>query len=159
MDKKTAVYICTGCGIGGALDIEKLSAIATDDYSAAACRNHSAFCSPEGVELIKKDIAEEGINTVIIAACSLRVNYDVFDFGPDKIVERVNLREQVVWSHEPGNEDTQMLAEDNLRMGCVKAKDIQLPVPYKADEEYSKIRPDRGRSISVTPLHPGRRQL
>jgi len=138
MDKKTAVYICTGCGIGDALDIEKLSGIATDDYGAAVCRNHPAFCGPEGVELIKKDIEEEGINTVIVAACSLRVNYDVFDFGPDKIVERVNLREQVVWSHEPGNEDTQMLAEDNLRMGCVKAKDIQLPVPYKADEEYSK---------------------
>jgi quinone-modifying oxidoreductase subunit QmoB len=138
MDKKTAVYICTGCGIGDALDIEKLSGIATDDYSIPVCKDHPFLCGPEGVDLIKKDMEEEGINTVIIAACSLRVNYDVFDFGSDKIVERVNLREQVAWSHEPGNEDTQMLGEDNLRMGCVKAKDTQLPVPFKADEAYSK---------------------
>lgn len=138
MDKKTAVYICTGCGIGDALDIEKLAGIATDDYSVPVCKNHPFLCGPEGVELIKKDMDDEGVNTAIIAACSQRVNYDVFDFGPDKIVERVNIREQVVWSHEPGDEDTQMLAEDNLRMGCVKANDTDLPEPFKAEEEYSK---------------------
>jgi len=138
MEKKTAVYICTGCGIGDALDIEKLSGIATDDYSVPVCKHHPFLCGPEGVELIKKDMEDDGINTAIIAACSPRVNYDVFDFGPEKIVERVNIREQVVWSHEPGDEDTQMLAEDNLRMGCVKANDTELPEPFKAEEEYSK---------------------
>jgi len=138
MDKKTAVYICTGCGIGDALDIEKLSGIATDDCSVPICKNHPFLCGPEGLEIMKKDIEEQGANTVIIVACSQRVNYDVFDFGPGRIVERVNVREQVVWSHEPGNEDTQMLAEDNLRMGCVKANDTELPEPFKAEEEYSK---------------------
>ncbi len=138
MDKKTALYICTGCGIGDALDVEKLSAIATDDYSVPICKSNPFLCGSDGVELIKQDIEGEGVNTIIIAGCSLRVNYDVFDFGPDKIVERVNLREQVVWSHEPGDEDTQMLAEDNIRVGCVKADRTELPVPFKAEEEYSK---------------------
>ena len=138
MEKKTAVYICTGCGIGDALDIEQLAGIATDDYSVPICRNHAFLCGSEGVELIKKDMEGEGVNTALIVACSQRVNYDVFDFGPDKIVERVNIREQVVWSHEPGDEDTQMLAEDNLRMGCSKVKDTQLPEAFKAEEEYSK---------------------
>ncbi|MFZ0450139.1 MAG: hydrogenase iron-sulfur subunit [Desulfatiglandaceae bacterium] len=138
MDKKTALYICTGCGIGDAMDVEKLSAIATDDYSVPLCKSNPFLCGPDGVELIKQDVEDEGVNTIIIAACSQRVNYDVFNFGADKIVERVNLREQVAWSQEPQNEDTQMLAEDNIRLGCVKANDTQLPVPFKAEEAYSK---------------------
>lgn len=138
MDKKTAVYICTGCGIGDALDVDPIKQLATDELSIPLCKDHPFLCGEEGVELIKKDIEGEGVNTIIICACSQRVNYDVFDFGPDKIVERVNFREQVAWSQAPKEEDTQMLAEDNLRMGCSKAKDTELPEAYKAEEEYSK---------------------
>ncbi len=138
MDKKTALYICTGCGIGDALDIEQLKEEGTEDFTIAQIKEHPFLCGPEGVELIQKDIEEEGINTIIIAACSPRVNYDVFDFGPDKIVDRANLREQVAWSQPPGEEDTQMLAEDTLRMSCARADNTQLPEPYKAEEEYSK---------------------
>ncbi len=138
MDKKTALYICTGCGIGDALDVEKLSAIATDDYSVPICKSNPFLCGSDGVQIIKQDIEGEGVNTILIAACSLRVNYDVFSFGADKIVERINLREQVAWSQEPRNEDTQMLAEDNIRLGCVKANSTELPVPFKAEEAYSK---------------------
>jgi len=138
MDKKTAVYLCTGCGIGDALDIEKLSEVASDEFKVPICKNHPFLCGSEGLELIKKDIEGEGVNTIVIAACSGRVNYDVFDFGPDKILERVNIREQVAWCQPAQEEDTQMLAEDYLRMGCSRAKDTQLPVPFKAEEEYSK---------------------
>jgi quinone-modifying oxidoreductase subunit QmoB len=38
------------------------------------------------------------------------------------ILERVNLREHVAWSHEPNNDDTQQLAEDYLTMGLVRAQ-------------------------------------
>jgi len=138
MDKKTAVYICTGCGIGNALEIDSIKDLATGDLGIPMCKDHAFLCGAEGVDVIKKDIADEGVNTVIIAACSGRVNYDVFNFGPDKIVERINLREHVAWSQVPKEEDTQMLAEDYLRMGCSKANDTELPEPYKAEEEYSK---------------------
>ena len=120
MDKNIALYTCTGCGIGDAVDISAVSDIAADDYSVPICKDHGALCSPEGVELIKQDIDGEGVNTIIIAACSQRVNYDVFDFGSDKIVERVNFREQMSWSQPPKEEDTQMLAEDLIRMSCAK---------------------------------------
>ncbi|MDY6852630.1 MAG: hypothetical protein SV487_11240, partial [Thermodesulfobacteriota bacterium] len=68
MEKKTAVYICTGCGIGDALDIEELSKVATGEYKAPICKNHPFLCSPEGVGLIKSDIESEGVNTLVIAA-------------------------------------------------------------------------------------------
>jgi len=137
MEKKLAAYICTGCGIGDALDIEQLGKLATEEESIPICRTHPNLCSQEGVELIKKDMEGEGANTLIIAACSPRVMYDVFDFE-NCIVDRVNLREQVVWSQKPGEEDTQMMAEDYLRMSAAKVNAMELPEPYQPEEEISK---------------------
>src|SRR5512135_1240846 len=161
MEKKLGVYICGGCSISEGLNLEKLSLIATKEYKVPVCKNHQALCSDEGVELIKKDMEAEGVNTVVIAACSGRVKYDVFDFGAENIVERVNIREQVVWSHDwtkqvkvktkdaegkevvkeetQRNDDTQMLAEDYLRMGIVKAQKINQVDPYLLENVEKSI--------------------
>ena len=84
MDKKLGVYLCSGCSIGDSLDIEALEKVATSEYSAIICKNNSFLCNKEGIELINKDIKDEGINTVVIGACSPRVNYDIFRFGEDE---------------------------------------------------------------------------
>jgi quinone-modifying oxidoreductase subunit QmoB len=151
MDKKYGVYICTGCGIGDALDIEALGGVAKEE--GFPVQTHSMYCGKEGVESIKKDIDENGVNTLIIAACSQRVNYDVFKYD-GCIVDRVNLREQVVWSHprsefpaltEEQKDDgesfdrLQMLADDYLRMGMAKVGKIDLPEPYKVEAFNRKI--------------------
>lgn len=128
MALKLEVYLCTGCGIGEALDTEKLCNIAKEEFNIEA-KTNAFLCSPEGVASMKKDIKRDGADTIVIAACSPRVNWDVFSLEP-LIVERVNLREQVVWSHIPNNEDTQMLAEDYLRMGIVKARSTEPLEPY-----------------------------
>ena len=133
MAKKVGAYICTGCGIGDALDVEALSKVATKEKKLQICKTHPFLCGPEGVELIKQDL-QEGVDGVVIAACSQRVNTDVFDFGPSVVVERVNLREQCIWCHPANDEDTQMLAEDQLRMGIVKAQQMEPPEPYKVEE-------------------------
>jgi quinone-modifying oxidoreductase subunit QmoB len=137
MEKKIAVYICSGCGIGDALDIEKLGKVATEESSVPICKNHSNLCSEEGAALIKNDIDNEGANTIIIAACSQRVMYDVFNFD-NCIVDRVNIREQVAWCQKPGDEDTQMMAEDYLRMALAKVDTMELPEPFQPEEEISR---------------------
>ena len=96
MDKKLGVYICTGCGIGDSLDIEALKKVATKEFKAPVCKTHSWLCGSEGVEMIKADIANEGVNNLSLVACSPRVKYDVFDFGA-VLMDRVNVREQVAW--------------------------------------------------------------
>lgn len=151
MDKKYSVYICTGCGIGDALDIKGLCGVPEEE--GVPVKTHSFLCGKEGVEVIKKDIADEGVNTIVIAGCSRRVNYDVFKFD-GCIVDRVDLREQVVWSHprskypvvtEEQKDDgihfdsLQMLAEDYLKMGMVKVEKIDLPEPYKVETFTRKI--------------------
>ncbi|MCX7914279.1 MAG: hydrogenase iron-sulfur subunit [Thermodesulfovibrionales bacterium] len=131
MSKKIGVYICTDCEIGKALNIEQLIKVATK-MKAPVVKAHSALCLKEGVDFIKEDMAKEGVNAVVIAACSPRVNYDVFNLGTP-LIERVNLREQVVWTHKPNDEDTQMMAEDYIRMGILKMSRMEAPEPYKAE--------------------------
>ncbi len=143
MEKKIGVYICGGCGISGALDVEKLADTAKKEYKVAALV-HPYMCSAEGAGLIRKEMAESGINGLVIAACSPRVKTEIFTFDPRNTVsDRVNLREQVVWSHvtkpaegQKFDEDIQMLAEDQLRMGIVRVQNMDPPEPYLG--EFSK---------------------
>ena len=137
MEKKVAVYICAGCGIGEALDIEQLAKVASEGGKASLCRSHHNLCGRDGVELIRRDISDEGANILIITACSPRVMGDVFRFE-GCVVERANIREQVVWCQQPNDEDTQMMAEDYLRMGMAKAIHTDLPAPYQPEGVMSK---------------------
>lgn len=139
MDKKTGVYICTGCSIGESLDIGSLSKVATKEGKVPVCKSHAFYCGSEGVAQIKSDIENEGVNTVLIAACSSRVNYDVFDFGPSIIMERVNLREQITWCHPANDEDTQMMAEDALRMSLAKTNHIHQPESFQGENMVKTI--------------------
>ncbi|HDD36092.1 MAG TPA: CoB--CoM heterodisulfide reductase iron-sulfur subunit A family protein, partial [Archaeoglobus veneficus] len=134
VEKKLGVYICTGCDID-LLDIERLKKVAQEEYNVEA-KVHPHLCG-EGVKIIEDDIAN-GVNTIVIAACSPRVNTDVFNFE-NCIVERANLREGVVWCqeiNEETKEEVQRMAEDYLRMAIVKAQKSDLPEPYI--EETSK---------------------
>jgi quinone-modifying oxidoreductase, subunit QmoB len=139
MEKKIGVYICTGCGIGDAIESAALVKVGGGEYKVPICKEHHFLCSKEGASLIRADLSEAGVNTIVIAACSPRVMTDIFDFGQDIVMERVNLREQVVWSHPANDEDTQMLAEDQLRMGIVKAKEAEPPEPYVAEDVSKRI--------------------
>ncbi len=134
MEERTfAAYLCKGCGIGETLDFADLTKVATREAKLKNVKEHDILCSPEGLEMIKQDIANEGVNCLVIAACSPRVKYEEFDF-PGCIVERVNLRELVAWTQEPNHPETQALAGDYLRMYGAKIKKTGLPEPFEGEE-------------------------
>ncbi|MBW1650482.1 MAG: FAD-dependent oxidoreductase [Deltaproteobacteria bacterium] len=150
MDKKYSVYICTGCGIGDNLDIKQLCEVPEEE--GMTVKTHPFLCSKKGVSLIKEDIAN-GTNAISIAGCSRRVNYDVFQFE-NCIVDRVPLREQVVWimsrdkypmpTDEQKDDDEfidppQFAAADYLKMSIIKLQKITIPEPYKTDTFSKKI--------------------
>lgn len=150
MDKKYGVYICEGCGIGEALDVEAIKAVA--DEEGLTAKTNPILCGPEGVDFLKQEI-EGGVNTLVLCACSRRVHFDTFRFE-GSIVERVNLREGVVWSHprsefpalteeQQADEEmfdrVQMMAEDYLKMGMARVEKVDLPEPYKLENFSDKI--------------------
>ena len=135
MDDKIGCYICKGCDIAKAVDIDKLIG-AAKEKKVAICRTHEAFCNPEGLEIIKNDIKNEGVNKIVLGACSPRVFPEIFDFGEDILIDRAVLREHVAWCHPAGDEDTQLLAEDVIRMSVAKVEAVEVPEPLI--EETSK---------------------
>ncbi|MFH2050753.1 MAG: hydrogenase iron-sulfur subunit [bacterium] len=134
MDKKIGLYICKGCDIGSSLDCDKL--IEEHKSKVAVCKTHDTLCNDDGIKFIKDDIAGEGLNRVVIAACSNRYFPELFDFGHEVMTERVALREYVTYSHEPNDEDTQTLADDYINMGISKVTNTEIPEPHI--EETSK---------------------
>ncbi len=137
MSEKVGVYLCSGCDIGECLDQQKLVDIATSEYSLPIVRTSPAFCL-EDARQIQDDIERVGLDGVVIAACSPRVNTDVFGFD-SAFVERVNIREQVAWTHPPNEEETQSLADDYLRMGIVRAQKSTAPSPYTEANERTVL--------------------
>jgi quinone-modifying oxidoreductase subunit QmoB len=135
MDTKIGVFICNGCDIAKSIDVEKVLEAAGEN-EAAVCKAHDALCSPEGIQFIRDDVEKEGLNRVCVGACSPRVFPELFEFGKDVLADRANMREQIVWCHTPNDEDTQMLAEDQIRMSIAKLKVIEPPDPLI--EETSK---------------------
>jgi quinone-modifying oxidoreductase subunit QmoB len=130
--ERVGVYLCTGCEIGASLAADKLEALAKSDgallFGASPC-----LCGPEGVASIRSAVDAGTVDGVVIAACSQRHKQEEFRFDPARVqVERVALREQVAWSHSPGEEATQELAEDLLRMGMVRAKKM---IPAKRESD------------------------
>ncbi|MBI4861631.1 MAG: hydrogenase iron-sulfur subunit [Candidatus Riflebacteria bacterium] len=127
--ERLGLFLCTGCEIGKAVDtggFEKLAKKAGATVYAA----HPCLCSPEGLATIEKAIADGTVDRFLIAACSPNAKPLEFRYHPTKVaVERASLREQVAWTHKHGDEDTQLLAEDLLRMGLARVSKLHLSKP------------------------------
>jgi len=136
-DMKIGAYICKGCGLSERLDCDQLATVAKRDGKAQVVQQHDFLCSQEGVKLIQNDIDSEGVNRVVIAACSRRAKTDAFNFEGVTIA-RANLREGVIWirpDEDELRETTQEMAEDYVRMSCAEVK-YQTP-PASAQEKGS----------------------
>ncbi len=128
-EMKIGAYICNGCGLGDRLDSGQLETTATRDGKAAICKQHDFLCSDEGVKLIQDDIDNEGVNHVVIAACSRRAKTEAFAFD-NVTLSRANLREGVIWvrpDEEDQQETTQEMADDYVRMACAESKYMKVP--------------------------------
>ena len=143
MELKNVCFLCKGCGIGDALDMEELAKVVKSEAKIPDVQEVDVLCSPEGIEAIKAKLAE-GATGVLLGACSARVKTDEFSFG-DVLVERAPLREQVVWAlestyenEEEEGEDRQMAAADYIRMHGIKLMKSKPAKPYQLEEEPQK---------------------
>ena len=134
--KKPGVYVCKGCGIGEAVDADALANVAKSEFRIQTTATQDACCSDEGVAAIKADVDAGTVDGVVVAACSHRVMADRFRFNGTPVV-RANLREHVAWSQPPGEEDTEMLAADQVRMAITQVQLTLPPLPSQV-QEYSR---------------------
>ncbi len=147
MDKVYGAYLCTGCGIGDVLDVDGLKDAASE--TGIEMKEHECLCGTTGRSFIEQDISNDGVNTIVVCACSPRVMQDEFNFGEDTITVRGNLREQVAWAtgepedgeafSEEENEFIQETGDDYVRMAVTRALKTEMPEPYQMETLNKRI--------------------
>lgn len=108
-DLRIGVYVChCGSNIAGIVDVEDVSNWASenlDERGVVVSRDYKFMCSSLGQELIEKDIQEQDLNRVVVAACSPHLHEKTFRTACSKaglnpyLCELVSIREQVSWVH------------------------------------------------------------
>lgn len=139
MVTKTGIFFCSGCRIGGSVDLHALQHKMTKELGAACAAIHPALCSPDGISMVNEHMDKEGLEGCLFAACGNGMKDSAFLKEEHILTHRVNLREPVSWAMEPGMEDTQMAAEDYCRMGAAALNSMKVTKPFILDEISSEI--------------------
>ena len=107
--EKIGVYVChCGTNIAGIVNVGEVSTWAAEnlkDQGVVVSRDYKFMCSSLGQELIQKDIKEQGLTRVVVAACSPHLHEATFrnackgaGLNP-YLCELVSIREQASWVH------------------------------------------------------------
>ena len=130
---KVSVLICRGCNIVSSVDVASLEREASKCEGVVRTSSLPFLCDEAGDKAIDENVAA-GTTSLVMAACAARFHSHAF-LRDGCHTERVSLRELAVYSHEPKHEDTQMLAEDLLRMGIARASRVEIalsqPLPVE----------------------------
>ena len=104
---KIGVYFCNcGTNIADKIDAEQVREGLLKLHGGAHFKTVGFLCSEDGKELLEKDLKENNIERVVIAACSPRDHENTFMRVMGKaglnpyLMQMVNVREQVAWVTE-----------------------------------------------------------
>ncbi|MFZ5804875.1 MAG: FAD-dependent oxidoreductase [Acidobacteriota bacterium] len=101
---RIGVYVCRcGINIASKVDVAEVVAFAQTLPGVVVAREYPFMCSDPGQELIQKDIAELGVNRVVVASCSPLMHEPTFRGATAMggvnpfLFQMANIREQVSW--------------------------------------------------------------
>ena len=104
-EPRIGVYVChCGLNIGGTVDCEAVALHASKLENVVYAEHQLYTCSEPGQEKIKRDIAEHGLNRIVVAACSPRMHEPTFRScikaaGLNQyLLEMANIREHCSWA-------------------------------------------------------------
>jgi len=126
------VYVCDcGTNIAGVLDCKSLATYASGLKDVRIARNYKYMCSEAGQELIERDIQRNGIDRVVVAACSPSMHEHTFRVLLERaglnpyLLEVVNIREQCSWVHSSKPADATEKAKGLIAMGVARARFLE----------------------------------
>ncbi len=138
---RVGVYVChCGLNIAGTVDCQAVAEYGEGLPNVVLSRHNAYTCSETGQALIKQDIAEHGLNRVVVAACSPRLHEPTFrqcvaEAGLNPyLFEMANIREQCSWVHHHDKEGATEKAKDLLRSAVAKVsrlrarQDLEVPI-------------------------------
>jgi len=103
---RIGVYIChCGTNISHTVDVGAVVAHARTLRDVVVAREYKYMCSDPGQEMIRRDIAEEGLTHVVVASCSPLMHEGTFrkvceEAGINRyLFQMANIREHCSWVH------------------------------------------------------------
>ena len=134
---KTAVYFCNcGTNISEKINPEKVEDAVKKSNGGIIFKSCGFLCSEEGKEFLRKDIMDNGIEAVVIPACSPRDHEKTFmnvlsaaGVNP-YMMQMINIREQVAWV----TEDKEKAAEKAVHYINAAISRVNLQEPLEKKE-------------------------
>ena len=103
---KVGFYVChCGTNIAGTVNVDQVSDYVAGLPGVSVSRNYQFMCSEPGQDLIEQDIREQGLDRVVVAACSPMMHELTFRGAVGRtglnpyLFQMVNVREHCAWIH------------------------------------------------------------
>ncbi len=139
-DLRIGVFICEcGQNIAGIIDIGKIEEYAKSLPAVSFVGRSRYACYRKGLRDIREAITREGLNRVVIAACTPRTHEPLFqetirEAGLNPyLFEMANIRDQCSWVHGEIPEKATRKAKDLIRMGVARASLLEPQAEVKAE--------------------------
>ncbi|NVM57591.1 MAG: CoB--CoM heterodisulfide reductase iron-sulfur subunit A family protein, partial [Desulfobacterales bacterium] len=137
---RVGVFVCNcGINIGAIVRVPEVAAYAKTLPYVAYVEENLFTCSQDTQDKIRKVIKDEGLNRVVVAACSPRTHEPLFQdtlkgAGLNKsLFEMANIRNQCSWVHANNPDAATEKAKDLMRMAVAKAARLEPLEEVKLD--------------------------
>jgi len=136
-EPRIGVFVCNcGTNIGGIVDVPAVARYARTLPGVTYVEENLFTCSQDTQDKMKEAIEREGLNRVVVAACTPRTHEELFretlkDAGLNKyLFEMSNIRNQCSWVHSKDKSEATSKSKDLVRMAVARAQLIRpLPQP------------------------------
>ena len=126
-EPRIGVFVCNcGTNIGGIVDVPQVAEYARGLPGVTYVEENLFTCSQDTQDKMKEIIGREGLNRVIVAACTPRTHEALFqetlrDAGLNKyLFEMANIRNQCSWVHSKEKEEATNKSKDLVRMAVAR---------------------------------------
>ena len=131
-EPRIGVFVCNcGTNIGGIVDVPAVAEMAKTLPGVVYVEENLFTCSQDTQVKMKEVIEKEGLNRVVVAACTPRTHEELFqetmrDAGLNKyLFEMANIRNQCSWVHSSEKEEATRKAKDLVRMSVARTRLIK----------------------------------
>lgn len=131
-EPRIGIYVChCGLNIARTINCPEVAEQGAGLQDVIVSRDVQYACSEPGQQSIKEDIAEHGLNRVVIASCSPRLHEPTFRHMLESaglnpyLLEMANLREHCSWVHMNEPEAATAKAVDLVRMAAARARKLE----------------------------------
>jgi heterodisulfide reductase subunit A-like polyferredoxin len=127
-EARIGVFVCNcGVNISSVVDVTAVEEYAKTLPNVVYSSQQLFTCSQDSQDMMKEVIKEQGLNRIVVAACTPKTHEPIFQdtmqaCGVNKyLFEMANIRNQDSWVHADTNEEATEKAKDLVRMSVARA--------------------------------------